>query len=85
MQASLEDQELSVFTDFIWRYFARGNVTIQRIEDAAIELKTTQNISQLEQCLQFPLFLPTNWEMLWEFQSIGSHMVFAHSCSAADF
>ena len=29
MQAPLEDQELSVFTDFIWRYFARENVTIQ--------------------------------------------------------
>jgi len=76
MQASSDDQKLGMFADFIWRYFARENVTIRQIEDAATYLRATQNVSQLEQYLRTPLFLPADWKMRWEFQTISAHMFF---------
>lgn len=76
MQASSDDQELGMFADFIWRYFAQENVTIRQIEDAATYLRATQNVSQLEQYLRTPLFLPADWKMRWEFRAISAHMFF---------
>lgn len=84
MQASSDDQELNAFVNFMWHYFARENITIRQIEDATVFLKNTENVSRLEQCLQFPLFLPTNWETLWEFQSISQHMLLCSNCNACD-
>ena len=76
VQASSEDQELELFANFVWRYFARENVAIRQIEDATTILRTTQNISQLERYLLSPLFLPANWAALWQFQPISPHMLF---------
>ena len=76
MQASSDDQELGVFADFMWRYFARENVIIRQIEDATTYLRATQNVSQLEQYLRTPLFLPADWKMRWELRAISAHMFF---------
>lgn len=81
IQASSDDRELKLFTDFIWRHFARENVTIQQIEDATTILRATQNFSQLEQYLSSPLFLPADWETRWNWQPISSHMLLCSNFS----
>lgn len=83
IQASSDDRELKLFTDFIWRHFARENVTIQQIEAATTILRTTQNFSQFEQYLSFPLFLPADWETHWNWQAISSHMFLCSNFSTA--